>query len=347
MTPVLPATIRMPPHHTLVPLGPDARLLGLDPTTAVAIDGLPPPLAGMLDEVRAAVPAHLLVARAVERGARPAAAEALLRQLLDAGALVDAAVIGLRDERRSASTAVVVGGGPLAVGIVTGLVLAGIGTVHTDTAGEVHSADLGTGYLDADHGRPRLAATRAAVRRLVPRAGTDPPPQRLVPDLVVLADAYPDPARLAALHSEVVAHLPAFLRDGIGVVGPLVLPGRSACLSCVELCRSACDPEWSLVAARLVGHSGRADPSCVTATAGLATAQALAALDGVGGGVGGGPEPPALNATLELDAARGALVRRAWAARPECHCRAAPPEGGSRHGSATSGKEAGGDTIMG
>ena len=343
MPPVLPATIRMPPHHTLVPLGSGARLLGLDPATAVAIDGLPPPLAEMLDELHAAVPAHLLVARAVERGARPVDAEAVLRRLIDAGALIDGASVGLRDARRSTSTVVVVGRGPLAVGVVTGLVLAGIGTVHTDTGGEVRSSDLGTGYVDADHGRERLVATRAAVRRLVPGAGTDPPPQRLVPDLVVLADEYPDPARLAALHREVVAHLPALLRDGIGIVGPLVLPGRSACLGCVELCRSACDEEWSLVAAQLVGRTGRADPCCVTATAGLATAQVLAAVDGIGGG----PEPAALNATVELDVAAGALVRRSWAARPECHCRAAPPEGGSRHGRATSGKEADGDTIMG
>jgi bacteriocin biosynthesis cyclodehydratase domain-containing protein len=267
----------------------------------------------------------------------------LLRRLIDAGALMDAAVVRRRDDRRSASTVVVAGGGPLAVGIVVGLVQAGIGTVHTDTGGEVRSSDLGTGYVDADHGRERLAATRAAVHRLVPGAGTDPPPLRLAPDLVVLADEYPQPARLAALHSRVVAHLPARLRDGIGIVGPLVLPGRSACLNCVELYRSACDPEWSLVAAHLVGQSGRADPSCVIATAGLATAQALAAVDGISGG----PEPATLGATLELDLVAGALERRAWTARPECSCRAAPPEGGSRHARATSGEEADGDTIKG
>ncbi len=343
MPSVLPAAVCLPPHHTVVPLGPDARLLGLDPSTAVAIDGLPPPLAEMLDELHPAAQAHLLVARAVERGATPAAAEALLCRLVDAGALIDAAAAGRRAERRSASAVVVAGRGPLAVGIVTGLVLAGIGAVHTDTGGEVRSSDLGTGYLDADHGRDRLVATRDAVRRLVPGARTDPPPLRLVPDLVVLADECPQPARLAALHSEVVAHLPARLRDGIGIVGPLVLPGRSACLSCVELHRSACDPEWSVVAAHLVGRSGRADPSCVAATAGLATAQALAAVDGMGGG----PAPAVLDATLELNLAAGELVRRVWTARPECRCRAAPPEGGSRHAGATSEVVPDGDTIMG
>jgi hypothetical protein len=327
MPPVLPAALRLPPHHTVVPLGPGGRLLGLDPATAVAIDGLPPPLAEMLDELGTAVPAHFLVARAVERGAAAEAAEALLRRLVGEGVVIDAGVVRRCTERRCASTVLVVGGGPLAVGIVTGLVLAGIGTVHTETGGEVRSGDLGTGYLDADHGQDRLAATRAAVRRLVPGRSTGPPPLRLLPDLVVLADECPQPARLAALHSEVVAHLPARLRDGIGIVGPLVLPGRSTCLSCVELHRSACDAEWATVAAQMVGRGGRADPSCVAATAGLATAQALAAVDGAGGG----PPPAALDTTLELDVVAGSLVRRGWTPRPECHCRAARAPGGAHH----------------
>lgn len=343
MPSLLPAAVRLPPHHTVLPLGPGARLLGLDPATAVAIDGLPPPLAEMLDELHDAVPAHLLVARAVERGATPDSAEVLLRRLVDAGALIDAAIVRRRAERRAAAVVVVVGRGPLTVGIVTGLVQAGIGTVHTDTGGEVRSSDLGTGFVDGDHGQDRLDATRTAVRRLVPSGGTGSPPLRLVPDLVVLADECPQPARLAGLHSEVIAYLPARLRDGIGIVGPLVLPGRSTCLSCVELHRSACDPEWSTVAAQLVGRGGRADPSCVVATVGLATAQALAAVDGAGGG----SAPAALGATLELDVVAGALVRRPWSARPECHCRAAPASGGFRHGRATSGKEPYGDTIKG
>jgi hypothetical protein len=343
MPPALPAAVRLPPHHSVVPLGPDARMLGLDPATAVAIDGLPPPLVAMLDELQAPIPAHLLVTHAVERGAAPTAAEGLLRRLVDAGAVIDAAVVRRRDDRRATSTVVVAGCGPLAVGIVVGLVAAGIGTVHTDTDGEVRHADLGTGYLDADHGRDRLEATRAAVRRLVPAAATDPPPLRLVPDLVVLADECPRPSRLASLHGQVVAHLPARLRDGVGIIGPLVLPGRSTCLSCVELHRGAYDPEWATVAAYLAGRGGRADPSCVAATAGLATAQAIASVDGIGGG----PAPAVLDATLELDVVAGVLERQVWAAHPECHCRAARPAGGARHGRATSGEEAVGDTIMG
>lgn len=335
----LPAVVRLAPHRTVLPLGAGGRLIGLDPAVAIAVTGLPPPLAGMLDEVGVPSAAHLLVARAVERGAVREEAEDLLHQLCAAGALVDAVTGTRRVQRRASSTVVVAGRGPLAVGIVTGLVLAGVGTVHTDTRGQVHTDDLGTGYVDADRGADRLAATRGAVARLVPGARTGPPPMRLVPDLVVLADEIPQPVGLSALHADAVTHLQVRLRDGVGIVGPLVLPGRSTCLSCIELQRTAQDEEWPLAAAQLVGTAGRADPSCVAATVGLATAQALAALDVEG------PGPPTLDATLELDVAAGTVRRRDWSADPECHCRAAAAPGGPSHGRATSAMEGDGDTI--
>lgn len=335
----LPPAVRLAPYRTVLPLGPDGRLVGLDPAVAVAVAGLPPPLAEMLDELHVPSAGHLLVARAVERGSEREDAEDLLHELFAAGALVDAAAVTRRERQRAGSTAVVVGRGPLAVGIVEGLVLAGVGTVHTDTGGEVRADDLGTGYVDADRGADRLTATRAAVRRLVPGAGTGPPPLRLVPDLVVLADEIPQPVALTALHAGGITHLPVRLRDGIGIVGPLVLPGRSTCLSCIELRRAAQDRDWPLAAAQLAGTAGRADPSCVAATVGLATAQALVALDGTG------PPPPALDATLELDVVAGTLRRKEWSADPECHCRAASTPGGPPHGCATSAAEVDGDTI--
>lgn len=341
----LPAVVRLPHHRTVLPLGPGGRLVGLDPAVALSVAGLPPPLAEMLDELHVPSASHLLVARAVERGVPREDAEQLLHDLFEVGALVDAATVTRRAQQRAGSTAVVVGRGPLAVGIVTGLVLAGVGTVHTDTGGEVRTTDLGTGYLDADQGLDRLAATRAAVGRLAPGVGTGPPPLRLVADLVVLADEIPQPLRLTTLHADGIAHLPVRLRDGVGIVGPLVLPGRSTCLICIELQRAAQDQDWPTAAAQLVGTAGRADPCCVAATVGLATAQALAALDGAG------PVPPALDATLELDVAAGTLHRREWSSDPECHCRAASSPGGASgsggtyYGCATSAMEADGDTI--
>jgi bacteriocin biosynthesis cyclodehydratase domain-containing protein len=310
--------LRLSPHRSVLALGPRARLLGLDPATAVAIDDLPPALAAMVDELDAPAEQNELVERAVRRGADAAEAHALVRELVAAGVLIDATVLERKARHRTESTVVVIGAGPLAVGIVLGLVQEGVGTVHVETSGPVLAADLGTGYVDDDRGSDRLRATRAALRRLCPGTGTGPPGQRLVPDLVVLTDFLShDPGRVAQLHATGTAHLSVRVRDGIGVVGPLVLPGRTACLGCLERQRCAHDPGWPAVAAQLVGRQGRADPAAVRATAALATAQALASLDSAAGGSG---PPPALDTTLELDATAGTLLRRAWSPQPGCGC---------------------------
>lgn len=135
---------------------------------------------------------------------------------------------------------------------------------------------------------------------------------------MVLADAQvPDPATVRLLHRDGVAHLLVRLRDGAGVVGPLVLPGRTTCLGCLDRHRERREPGWAGVAAQLVGRPGHADPACAVATAALAVAQALALLDGE-------EAPAALDAVLEVDAGRGAVRRRPWSPHPDCPC-------GARH----------------
>jgi hypothetical protein len=313
----LPALLQLPPHRSVLKLGSGSRMLGLDPATAVAVEDLPPPLAEMLDELAGPVPTVELVDRAAARGADPADAGLLLAELVATGTLVDAADVQRQERRRAASTVVVHGCGPLAVGLVLGLSTAGVGAVHVVTSGAVLAGDLGTGLVDADRGRDRASATAVALARLHPRARTGPPPQRAVPDLVVLADAgTPDPVLVARLHVTGTSHLVVRVREGVGIVGPLVLPGRTTCLGCVEIERCARDPAWTAAAAQLVGVPGRASPACVAATAGLATAQILVALDGPDSAAG----PPALDATLELDAEAGTIVRRTWTPHPDCRC---------------------------
>ncbi|HEX8519650.1 MAG TPA: TOMM precursor leader peptide-binding protein, partial [Pseudonocardia sp.] len=164
----------------------------------------------------------------------------------------------------------------------------------------------------------------------------------------VLTDAAaPDPERVAALRRTRTAHLVAGLRDGTGVVGPLVLPGRSPCLGCVELHRRARDPGWPLVAAQLLRREGRGDAGTAAATAALAVAQVLAALDAAAAaprpGAAARAVPPSLGATLELDLAAGTVRRRRWAAHPDCPCGAgrremrAGPAAGENQGVSTSG----------
>ena len=92
------------------------------------------------------------------------------------------------------------------------------------------------------------------------------------------------------------AHLFAVVRPSVGVVGPLVLPGRSSCARCHDLHRRDRDAAWPTVAAQLralpggapapAGAGSRAvgadgcDVVLATAVAAQACLQVLAFLDG-------------------------------------------------------------------
>ena len=92
----------------------------------------------------------------------------------------------------------------------------------------------------------------------------------------MLTDGYP--AELpAALMRQRMPHLVALRREAIGVVGPLVLPGRTACLGCVELARSDRDPAWPFILAQLAGQAAQ-PAACAATLAAAVAAQAASQL---------------------------------------------------------------------
>jgi bacteriocin biosynthesis cyclodehydratase domain-containing protein len=142
-------------------------------------------------------------------------------------------------------------------------------------------------------------------------------------DLVVLADyLVADPRMVRDLHSQGVPHLAVRVRDGTGLVGPLVIPGVTSCLSCADLHRSDRDAAWPAIAAQLRETVGVADRATLLATAALALSQinrVIAAVRGREAVPDPGP-PQALNATLEFDLNAGAIVARQWTRHPLCSC---------------------------
>jgi len=93
-------------------------------------------------------------------------------------------------------------------------------------------------------------------------------------DLVVLSDyLVADPRMVRDLHSQGVSHLPVRVRDGTGLVGPLVIPGVTSCLGCADLHRSDRDAAWPAIAAQLRDTVGVADRATLLATAALALSQ--------------------------------------------------------------------------
>ena len=165
-------------------------------------------------------------------------------------------------------------------------------------------AAAGVGRLVCD--RPEAVPPR--VRRTGNPADSGPT------DVVVLVDEHAArPVVADGLLADGVVHLSVVLRDTDALIGPLVLPGRSACLRCVDRRRTDADPWWPLTRDGLCrGPRRPADAATAHAVAGLAALQVLSHLDGV--------PATAVGACLELLLPEGRVRARGWAPHPGCGC---------------------------
>jgi hypothetical protein len=312
------------PALTGVLRGLDGRRAQRAVLAEAAADGLDPvAVTGVLDGLRSAGllldldPADLLASDAGPAAAARTAAEI-------------PAVAGQRDgptwRRRRAATVVVDGATRVGTPLAAVLAASGIGRVSVRDTGAVGAGDAVVGGLSAaDEGRPRSLAAADAVRRASPLTDLRPVPEGSPVDLVVLARPWAASDPLVAGHQRAgQPHLVATVRGETGVVGPLVVPGRTACLRCGELHRRDADPAWPGLAAQLT--AGSPPPSGATVvcllTAAVAAVQVLAYVDG-------NAAPAVVEAILELSPPDPAPRLRRWAPHPACTCRE-PGAGASR-----------------
>jgi hypothetical protein len=274
--------------------------------------------AGLLDDfpasLRAALPGYLL-----ERISPELACAALAYGHGDGGAAVLA--------RRRAAFARVYGAGRVGACIATFLAASGVAWVSCVDSGTAAPADIAPGGLGlADVGAERSVGAARAVHRVAREVQTADDRRRR-PDLAVLTGR-PDPVVLADLMRQRVPHLVVHADEAIGVVGPLVLPGRSACVRCVDLSKAARDPAWPQILAQAGGAGGpltvpqACDTALAAATAALATAQALMLIDRAG-------HPAAADGTLELVLPDWQWRRRGWPTHPACTCGASAAASGA------------------
>lgn len=186
------------------------------------------------------------------------------------------------------------------VGAVVASLLAGAGVGHVDVrdGGVVEPWDVAPGGLPVDSvGERRDESARRAARRAAP----DRPPRRTAArspsgehdpglSLVILAPRddlavhAPDPAAAEPLVTSGTPHLYAGVVEGTGIVGPLVLPGETACAGCLDQWRVDRDPVWPRLVAQWRSARPRQVRACdlalATTVAGLTASHALAFLDG-------------------------------------------------------------------
>ncbi|MCA2190710.1 ThiF family adenylyltransferase [Nonomuraea cavernae] len=221
----------------------------------------------------------------------------------------------------------VYGAGRVGAQVVTLLAACGVGDIRVIDPGPVRVRDLTPGGLTwAEAGMSRQDGAVAVARRLMPgdgatsssgvRAGGPYLGDRTErPDLVILAPVGPlDGVLVSELTTLGIAHLLVSAFEGHGSVGPLVLPGRTACLHCLDLTRRDGDPDWPIVTARLGGYPP-GEIACDTTLAALmaasVTGHALAYLDG--------REAAVTNGTVDV-MPDWHWKTRPWSPHPECRC---------------------------
>lgn len=318
---------------------------GVDSTDGVLVSPADRRTAALLRGLDGRRPQRAVLADAARAGQDTAAVAGLLDSLRATGLLVDldpadllaseagpaaaarnAAEIPAAVRRpgtaswRARRAATVVVDGATRVGAPLAAVLAGsgIGRVCVRDAGLVGAGDAVVGGLTAaDEGRPRSLAAADAVRRVSPLTDLRPLPEGATADLVVLAQPWAASDPLAGGYQRSgQPHLVATVRGQTGVVGPLVVPGSTACLRCGELHRRDADPRWPELAAQLTADEPVPSGATVTCllTAVLAAVQVLAYLDR-------GPAPAVLEAAFEIHPADLVPRVRRWVAHPSCGCR--------------------------
>ena len=201
------------------------------------------------------------------------------------------------------------------------LASAGVGHIHPFAPGEVRGADPAVGgVLPADARRPWRRAVCDAILRAAPETNTralDGPDADLI---VLFGRPRPTPPFGYGQSLRTVRHLSVWVRDGSVLVGPLVRPGRTTCLRCVEFARTDRDRCWPMLSAQLATMPGGApelaDAPVVAAGAAVAAAQVLAEIDGA--------DPDTLGGTLEIPSP-GVVRRRSWTPHPRCGCVGAGP----------------------
>ncbi len=283
-----------------------------------------------------------VLTEAGRNGCRPERVRELLDRLVEAGLLVDdaerwparlslverdrlrgdVASLGLRQggsglpalRRRDLAQVRVVGGGRLGTPLALLLAAAGVGAVEVVDDAVVRAEDVTAGgFALPDVGRRRSVAAQERMAALAPACS---PQDVRSPHLVIVTTG------IGPVSHPLVPHLLVEVREQVGVVGPLVVPGRTACLRCLDHARTDRDPAWPALVAQLSLPTRVPEP-CDSVLAASVVAQAgqqvLTLLDG--------GTPASVGGSLELALPDWRWRRRTWEPHPACSCGAADAVG--------------------
>lgn len=240
-----------------------------------------------------------VIMAAAASGLEPTDCEAALAMLVDAGAVVDQAAVAGGARRRSAGVAESTWS--------AWWLLCGPGSSAASLLQDRSTCQVlvrGDGML-ADEIRRLLVTAR------VPVTGNPSNAQ-----VVVLASER-EPSRDLTdelMHSG-LPHLWVCVRDLVGIVGPFVAPGVSACLRCVDLSMSDLDPAWPTLLASAAARPLAVPPAedvHVALIAALAAQETLLWASQL--------KPQSFDRVIELPHGLGSLQIQNFPPHPQCGC---------------------------
>ncbi|HET7899843.1 MAG TPA: TOMM precursor leader peptide-binding protein [Candidatus Nanopelagicales bacterium] len=319
--------------------GPDRVQAGLDPRTALVVDGLSAIASAALLRLDGTVGRHDVLAAAPELAPVLAALEvhgvlddeghgtlaSWRRERYAADLAALALVTGSTQAaervlvRRTRSAVVVRGTDRAAAHVAVGLAAAGVGTVALEGPDR---AALACDVAPVSPWEPG-ASWRDQVTETVRRLGAHPVRVGIRPPALVVvcaaADAdlpWTDPELCDDLLADGVVHLPVAVAGAAARVGPMVVPGLTPCLWCLDLRHRDADSAWPALADQLRLRHPRAqagDGVVATHAAALAVAEALRVIDGSG-------EPATYAAQLALEAPSAVVETVPVVRHPVCGC---------------------------
>lgn len=161
------------------------------------------------------------------------------------------------------------------VGVITATALALDGTIHLDLRdGRPVDAHVEQLFADDMKGVARDQALRAWASTKRISGSRLSSPQLAISFESMVAD-WNLAARLLAAD---VPHLPVLVGDREVNIGPLTVPGRTACFQCVELSRQELIPEWRTISTKLRQLPAREPNYALASFAGGLTASVVQSL---------------------------------------------------------------------
>lgn len=310
---------RLRPSTPVLARGPHELQVGFDQDPVLVLTDVEPELTRVLRMLDGGHSLHEIRSWSTRLAVSPGTLEWSLHLLHQAGLLLDAAdrdALNREGADRSPVGARVrlVGAGRIGRSVAELLYLSGVTSLYvvdTDPLDPVVYPASGAVASQGEALKHVLGGVRDTRVQVVNHWSK---PDGVAPDLTIVASERIECDR--ALGEGLVRsdqpHLFIRVRPGGVLVGPLVLPGRTACLRCTDLTRRDADLAWPTVLQQLCRSWVPVTPVLASWAASVACAQALSLL--------GGATPETCGATLEIAGPDHRTRWRSWPVHPGCGC---------------------------